>query len=142
MVKCLKIWGCHWKTSNFESKSFKIKTKWFDRISEFSGYSYKFNGNWYVLWKDEENLVLQTKDNKFIIGENNKCELTEATNGERLFTVEENGQNLLAVKYKRKPTVLDPTYDMMDEEMGDFFFWVYRIWNDESWSNALITRYS
>lgn len=141
MTTVLKIWGCYWKSAILVPTPFKIKSSWFKKVTNFSGFAYKHKGSWWAVWKDGERLMLQNHAEKWQIG-NGKCQLLNIGNGLRRLEIKSPNVQLLCVEYSSSSFIEDPTHDLVDEETEDFFFWIYRIWNDPSWTDALLKRYS
>lgn len=141
MTKTLKVWGCHWKSATLDSAPFKVKTSYFKKDTSFSGFAYKHRGEWLAVWKDGEQLVLQNGKGKWVIG-NGECDISYIRDGVRRLEINPSDGQPLCVEYKATPVFADPAYDVVDEETEDFFFWIYRVWNDPSWTNALLRRYS
>ena len=141
MTKILKVWGCHWKSAFLVPTSFKIKTSWFNKVTSFSGFAYKHKGQWLVVWKDGKQLVFQSSIGKWPVG-HGECHLFCTGDGVRRFEIKPpNGQSL-CLEYNSTKFIEDSIHDAVDEEIEDFFVWVYRVWNDPSWISALLTRYS
>lgn len=141
MTKILKVWGCHWKSATLVSTPFKIKTSWFKKITAFSGFAYKHQGHWLAVWKDGEQLMLQSSEGKWKVG-CGECRLLDAGNGNRRLEIDSPDAQSLRMEYNSTPLIEDPAHDVIDEETEDFFFWVYRVWNDPEWTSALLERYS
>ena len=141
MTKILKVWGCHWKSATLVPAPFKVKISWFKKVTAFSGFAYKHKGNWLTVWKDGEQLILQSNVGKWPIG-HGECQLLNVGNSIRRLEIKFPDSQSLCMEYNSTPLVEDSTHDSVDEETEDFFFWVYRIWNDPVWASALIERYS
>ncbi|RUO46535.1 hypothetical protein [Pseudidiomarina donghaiensis] len=141
MTKILKVWGCHWKSATLVPAPFKVKTSWFKKVTSFSGFAYKHKGEWLAVWKDGEQLVLQSHTGKWPIG-HGECHITYTGDGVRRLEIKPSDGQPLCLEYNSTPVIEDPTHDAVDEETEDFFVWVCRVWNDPAWASALLTRYS
>jgi hypothetical protein len=93
------------------------------------GAVWKEGDRWFVIWKDENSLVLQQGIERWPLTAGLRFRVTR--NSPRVFEVLRDGACLLKVKYGFKGLLaqtIDPTYDEIDEDMDDFFLYVVGMW--------------
>ena len=100
------------------------------------GIAWKQRGRWFVLWHDDESLILQCGAKQWRL--NNDVVLDVSGRFRRSFRLRRSGEPDFEFSYWFKGALwsqIDPTYDGIDEESDDFFLYVtgmWKYWKDRS----------
>jgi hypothetical protein len=142
MMIVLNYWSRRWQSVAFDSRTGEGRIRWLScKPSRSTGWAVKQEGMWYGLWSDGKDLILQV--GKLRVPMTSECSATNERMGKsRRVTVSENGRAVFDLTYSAIDRDTDPTFDMLDLELEDFFFYVSRLCSDEKWKAALIKNWA
>jgi hypothetical protein len=127
-----------WQTVAFDTTLGTGQVRWFRRRPAVAkGWATKHHGQWYAVWSNGENLVLQIGTQQIPMTEEYVCRNVQSGT-ERTLTITAGSKRVLELEYAAVSRNEDPTFDDIDLESEDFFVWLCRLWNDPKWKKDAI----
>lgn len=126
----LDYWNRRWQSIAFDTARGEGRVRWVSRKAKHcAGWAANHEGNWYALWLDGDDLILQSGHNRWRMDDALQCRNIRHDT-KRIFSVEHGSATVLKVTYAAPLDQDDPTTDALDLESADFFLWVTRVCRD------------
>lgn len=142
MKVSLCFWNKQWKTVEFDLKKCtgKVNAKLKD-IKTCSGWAYKSIFRWYAVINIKGQLYFIYGNRTIPISYKYSCSF-RIHRFHSVFKIRSNDEILLS-KIILNPfmSLVDITYDELDYDFDSFFYWLYKVWNDEKWQRNLISSW-
>ncbi|WP_145754693.1 hypothetical protein [Nitrospirillum amazonense] len=103
------------------------------------GWGFQEGAHYYAVWLKGDSLIFQVDTKAFLIPDGIRCSNIRIDSG-REFILSRDEEIVFNLKYKGV-SEKDPTFDQLDLETTDFFFWVSMVWNDSSMRQSLTSHW-
>jgi hypothetical protein len=133
LILILDHWRRRWQSVSFDTANGKGHVRWLSRRPKTGiGWATKHGNEWFALWSNGKNIIFQAGMAKFQFVEMTACSNVRR-GGSRHLLIEEAGSVIFDVVYRAVDRDRDPTFDEVDLESEDFFYYVSKICNDKKW---------
>ena len=118
-------------------KEFDIETSVVHNIVENEkekvdfGFVWRQNCKWFAFYKEDNIFILQNKNFICRSDSNYSLSLKNIFKIFRCFQIYENNRLIFTIRYIPRwffMSLIDPSYDSIDSECDDFFFYVFNMW--------------
>jgi hypothetical protein len=97
------------------------------------GFVCRQSGKWFAIRSDDESLLFQHGAATWRLRPENEFDVSGRLF--RQFTIRREEHAIFSLKYRRRLggpllSIIDPTYDAMDDEADDFFVYVANMWRE------------
>jgi len=127
MIPTLPIWNSRHRVLSFDSRSGRLIVR---RVAkDFNpsiwGWAFRYDGQWYAFWREDSGTVLFAAGQKWRPDPSVVVTNVLSDGERRTFAIRRAGDLVVEVNYKsyarRFFARLDSTYDVVDEQLDDFF---------------------
>jgi len=133
-MKTLAYWASQvWSISLFvEEGKFRRKLLMWRPLIGNSGWACHSNRKWFAVYRNGDDLIFRCNTWSCRVDESYSCHLSDEFPNENVFSLNKSGVCVFSHKYKTSKWLekIDPTFDEIDRESNDFFYWLHKLWND------------
>ena len=142
MTIVLHLWQRMWQSVSFDTARGQGKIRWFSRApSRGMGWATKHQGTWFALWSDGNHVIFQAGAR--ILPMTDDCRCRDVRSGEtRTFLIQEHGVVVFELTYAAMDRDADLTFDLLDLEQEDFFFFTSQLWADPKRRSRFVQKWS
>lgn len=132
----LDYWKRRWRSVHFDADKRAFKLHWLpQKRNSLVGWASKKGGLWYAFYHDGENNYFLA-DKQIIMVDNSLSAENKLDGSQRVFNLYKEQDLFFQLFYKAKDRFNDPTFDTLDLQEEDFFFWsAYLINNQQNLNN-------
>lgn len=137
----LDYWKRRWQSVYFDAEEQAFELKWLPKKrNSLTGWASKEKGLWYAFYHHGEDNCLLADKQMFTVDSSLSAE-NKLDGNQRVFNLYKNQDLIFQLSYKAKDRFNDPTFDTLDLQEEDFFFWsAYLINNQQNLSNIFKNR--
>lgn len=142
MMLVLHLWQRTWQSVSFDTTRGRGTIRWLRCApSRTIGWATKHEGTWFALGSDGKQLAFQVNERRFPMSKTQECDNTRV-GSTRHFSIRDSGHVIFQQDYKAVDRDHDPTFDMVDLEQEDFFFFVFQLWRQPAWQEKIIKAWT
>lgn len=139
MIK-LDYWPRRWQSAVLNPETRKISLKWMpSKAEKLNGWAYKYDGKWCALYSENGRVTLQFGDARWNVDDHLSAK-NELEGHLRKLSILCDGEEKFSLSYKAIDNKDDPTFDVMDLETEDFFYWAHKLINEQKYLRDLIVH--
>lgn len=126
----LYYWLVQWRSVFFNINTGKGRVRWLSRKpTKCQGWANRHKGIWYALYNSAAGLVFQVGNKSWDM---KSYDCSHRFQGEKcIFEIHKSGKIEYSLEYDAYRSK-DVTFDAIDLETSDYFYWVSLVWNDSS----------
>ncbi|MBU2876889.1 hypothetical protein [Aliiglaciecola lipolytica] len=134
----LDYWLRRWQRVSLDPTNGKCWLNWLpSKYLSLCGWAYKYRGTWYSLYCYNNSAVFRAGSRYWNISEKIYAQNIRIKNI-RKFCLFEDNSLLFSIEYNSLDRASDPTFDNLDLEAKDFFYWTTKLVNDKRFMNKLL----
>lgn len=139
MKLILNYWNRRWQSVAFDTETGVGRVRWFHRKpADLTGWASKQGGTWYAVWRSSGHLVFQAGADRWPLTDGHRFH-NRREGSVRFFSIASGNQSVFELRYDVPGERTDPTYDELDRETEDFFYWVTKLSTDPVLRSAIVS---